>query len=154
MIPIRKLAVGLMFVSFFAMGLFASEESNIRETIRKHAHGIIIASKKDRVDHMEPYATEKRAQKLMIWMKSWHENNYFMDSSIEKIEFKSVQVKKEKVTVITQEKWKWRYIQIVTREVTQPWTVSDYTMKYNLVKVGPYWKVDESEIISEKDRPL
>ncbi|MCK9373188.1 MAG: hypothetical protein M0P91_08315 [Sulfuricurvum sp.] len=154
MIRIRKSAVGSVLFFLISTGLFASEESMIRESVRQYTQGIIIASKKDRVEHMEPFATEKRAQKLMIWMKSWHENNYFMDSSIEKIDFGPIRIDKEKATVTTQERWRWRYIQIVTKEVSQPWTQSDYAMQYNLVKIGPRWKVDDAKILSEKETPL
>ena len=154
MIHIRNPATVVILLTVIFSGLLASDEMIIRESVRQYTLGIITASKKDSVEHLEPYATEKRAQKLMIWMKSWHENNYFMDSAIEKFAVESVKQHGKKATVKTRERWRYRYIQIVTKQVTQPWTQADYMMKYDLVKIGPHWKVDEAKILSEKETPL
>ena len=150
MIPIRN----LLIVLILSMPGWGDERKQIHESIRGYTQGIITASKTDKVEHMEPYATEKRAQKLFIWLKSWHENNYFMDSAIEGIEFLSYTNDGKKAVVTTREKWRYRYIQIVTREVTQPWTRAEYTMRYTILKDGKYWKVDEAQIVSEKQTPM
>lgn len=154
MTPIRKFSLAVLFGMVIATGVWADERKEVHESIRGYTQGIIIASKKDNVEHMEPYATQRRAQKLYIWLKSWHENNYFMDSAIENIEFKFFQSDGKKATVTTRERWRYRYIQIVTKEVTQPWTSVEYTMHYDLLKEGKHWKVDEAKILSEKARVL
>jgi hypothetical protein len=77
-----------------------------------------------------------------------------MDSAIEKFDVVSVKQDGKKATVVTNERWRYRYIQIVTREVTQPWTRAEYTMKYDLIKAGPHWKVDEVKVLSEKETLL
>lgn len=144
----------LFIIILFAVAGWGDERKLIHDSIRGYTQGIITASKKDNVEHMEPYATEKRAQKLFVWLKSWHENNYFMDSAIDKIEFLSYKNNGKKAVVTTREKWRYRYIQIVTREVTQPWMQAEYIMRYVVLKDGKYWKIDEAEIVSEKQTPL
>lgn len=155
----HKIAVAAILCSLAAGDVWGAKgdgetEAAIRTSVRLYADGVIIASKKDNVEHMEPYTTEKRAQKLFIWFKSWHENNYFMDSAIERFAVESVKHDAKKATVTTKERWHYRYIHIVTKEVTQPWTQIDYRMRYDLLKVGSHWKVDEAKVLSEKETPL
>lgn len=142
---------------FFIVSTVQADEFDhvhLKGLVHLYSKGVIEASKKDNIDYLKPIITEKRGKKLFIWFKSWHENNYFMDARIKNIRFNSFDIKESTAEVVTDEIWDYRYIQIVTKEVSQPWTRVFYTIHYKFVKEGKSWKIDDALILSEKQTPL
>jgi len=155
-----KLNIINWLLSIALFGMASTVQANemdrvhLKALVELYSEGIIEASKKDNIDYLKPIVTEKRGRKLFIWFKSWHENNYFMDAHIKKITFQSIDINKSTAEVVTDEIWDYRYIQIVTKEVTQPWTRVFYRIQYKFIKQGKSWKIDDALILSEKQTLL
>ncbi len=143
----------LLFISLLIVStidLQADEIEKIKSTITGYNNGIIYASKTDKSDHLKAYANEKIVMKFHLWLKSWHDNNLFMDAKIDDIAFKKIDFKDKKAIVITQEKWIYRYIDIKTKKEVQSKTKIDYKMRYELSKPNLKWIIQKIDVLSEK----
>ena len=132
------------------VNLEASKIDDIKSTISNYNNGIIYASKTDKSDHLKQYANEKIVTKFHLWLKSWHDNNLFMDAKIENINFKKVNIADQKALVITNEKWIYKYIDIKTKKVVLPETKINYIVRYELLKHKTKWIIQKIDILSEK----
>ncbi len=132
------------------VNLEASEVDNIKSIISNYNNGIIYASKTDKSDHLKQYANEKIVTKFHLWLKSWHDNNLFMDAKIEDINFKKIDIANQKAVVVTNEKWIYKYIDIKTKKVVLPETGINYVVRYELLKQKTKWRIEKIDILSEK----
>ncbi len=169
LILFRKTYAGLIVLLFTSI-LFPSlsiangDESRIKETIISYNRALIEAAKnpdflKDFGDErkFEPFAEKRVAQKLYIWVKSWHENNLYMDAKLLKIVFENIKLKEKKAEVLTDEIWKYRYFRhIDINRTAQAWPPAKihYRVKYNLLFKNGKWKIEKIKVLSEKEQKL
>ncbi len=158
MIRIRKVLLIQAFLYGFFVFSFASEDlKKIKETIRLYNNIIIEESKTDRhrdirtfVKRMQDIATKKVAQKLYIWIQSWHENGLFMDSKIEKIKFLDISINKKSAKAITEEHWKYKYFDRRINKIVKPETDIFYKVEYSLIKKDNRWLISKIKVLEEK----
>ncbi|BBG66105.1 hypothetical protein NNO_1402 [Hydrogenimonas sp.] len=139
-------------------------ENRIENTILSYNRALIEAAKdpnflKDFSDksRFEPFAEEKVAQKLYIWIKSWHENNLYMDAELLEIEFEKVDITDKKAEVSTREIWKYRYFRHVDiNRTTEAWPPAKiyYKVKYLLNFTDGNWKIESIKVLSEREEKL
>ncbi len=143
----------LVFSLFIAteVSLYASsDDANIRSTIVSYNKGIIEASKTGKTDHMLAFANEDIVKKFYLWVKSWHDNNLFMDADIIDINFNKIEIDGDKSSVITDEKWIYKYIDIKIRKEVLKKTNIAYKMKYILAKEKERWIIQKIDVLAEK----
>ncbi len=138
--------------------------NEIKETILSYNGALIEAAKnpsflKDFGDErkFEPFAAKRVAQKLYIWIKSWHENNLYMDAELVKIAFGKIEPKGERAEVLTDETWKYRYFRhIDVNRTAEAWPRAEiyYKVKYTLRFKNGKWKIEDIKVLSEKERKL
>ncbi len=133
---------------------FADETEDIKKVVVAYNFGIVKMAKSSTVEHMVNIISKKRANKLHLWIKSWHDNNLFMDTALPKMEFTNVNIGKGVAKVFVNEEWLYRYIDIKTKKITHPATRILYAMKYELVKQNHGWVVDDVKTLSEKQEKL
>ncbi len=144
------LAIFLMLPSY----AFADETEDIKKVVVAYNFGIVKMAKSSTIEHMVNIISKKRANKLHLWIKSWHDNNLFMDTSLPKMEFTNVNIGKGVAKVFVNEEWLYRYINIKTKKITHPATRIIYTMKYELIKKNHGWIIDDVKTLSEKQEKL
>lgn len=106
---------------------------------------------------LERFADRKVAQKLFIWIKSWHENNLYMDARLKDISFGKIVSKKGNVSVITDEVWLYRYFRVIGKnriEEAYPPAKKIYKVKYTLKREKDSWKITNIDVFSEKEEKL
>ncbi len=126
------------------------DEKDIKKVIISYNQGIIKAAKTSKTDHMSDYAKDDIVKKFHLWIKSWHDNNLFMDAKIIDIDFKNFDIKDNKAEAITNEKWVYKYIDIKVKKEVHKETNISYTIKYTLVKSGDKWIIQKIDVVSEK----
>ncbi len=145
------LIYAIILTSF--LDLNANDEvKNIKSTIKSYNNGIIYASRDDNSDRLRSFANKKIVTKFHLWLKSWHDNNLFMDAKIKDINFTKVDLSNHKAVAITNEQWSYRYINIQTKKEVQPKTDINYTVRYNLSKEETKWIIQKIDVLSEEKR--
>jgi len=155
MIVIHKMK--LLFISILLVPFFLNaqvDNKDIKKVIISYNQGIIKAAKTSETDHMNSYAKEDIVKKFHLWIKSWHDNNLFMDAKIKDISFQKIDVKNNKAKVTTNEEWIYRYIDIKTRKQVLDATLVIYNMKYTLSKESNKWIIEKIDVISEKKEKM
>ncbi len=158
---VGRLACLLSTIFFFCTPLIAkSEYESIKNTIISYNKTLIEAAKNPHFlknfedEHkLEKFAEKKVAQKLYIWIKSWHENNLYMNAKLQKIVFKKIEQKDDRAKVITDEKWEYTYLRhIDVNKTLQAWPSEkiDYSVRYELINKNGTWKIEKIGILSEK----
>ena len=169
LIRFRKIYAGLLVlliinVSLPSLSMAGEDQNMVKETIISYNRSLIEAAKnpdflKDFGDErkFEPFAEKRVAQKLYIWVKSWHENNLYMDAKLLKIVFENIKLKEKKAEVLTDEIWKYRYFRhIDINRTAQAWPPAKihYRVKYNLLFKNGKWKIEKIKVLSEKEQKL
>ena len=134
--------------------LSADETQAAKKVVIAYNYGIIQMAKKSTVEHMVNILSKEKAQKLHLWIKSWHDNNLFMDTSLQKLDFTNVNIGKGYAKVFTDEEWIYRYINIKSKRVTHPTTRIKYKMRYELKKMEHGWVIDDTKVLSESQEIL
>jgi len=160
MIHIRKIAVVQVFVCVFFSYSFGGmgDVEKIKECILTYNRIVMEESKRERhtdvrtfVRMMEDIATARIAQKLYIWIQSWHENGLFMDSEIKKIDFIKIKLGKDKAVALTEEWWKYKYIDKRINKIVHPETDVFYRVEYHLSKrKDGKWLITKIKVLEEK----
>ena len=151
---LKTALIGAVLTSLLSMNVFADEEQAAKKVVIAYNYGIIQMAKKSTVEHMVNILSKKKAQKLHLWIKSWHDNNLFMDTSLQKLDFTNVNIGKGYAKVFTEEEWIYRYINIKSKRVTHPTTRIKYKMRYELKKTEYGWVVDDTKVLSESQEIL
>ncbi len=155
-----------LLITVSLSGFAAAEPSDreIKNTIIAYNKALIEAAKDptflqnfDDAKKFDPFAEKDVAQKLYIWIKSWHENNLYMDAELLKISFRKQQIEGDKASVATDEIWKYRYFRHIdinkTVEAWQPVKVY-YKIEYRLAKKHGTWKIAKIKVLSEKEEKI
>ncbi len=164
-IVIRNFIFFFSLVFVFTVNISYSKESKdkeeIKEVIKMYNHMVIQASKSRRVpnilmfkDMMSDFTTGRVAEKLYIWIMSWHENNLYMDAKLLDIKFKNITINDKNSVAFTTEKWIYKYIDAVNNVVAHPDTEVIYNMRYDLLKVDNKWKINKIKILSQNEKIL
>lgn len=161
----RRLPGLLLLLLLFWSGLAASDVRNeIRKTILSYNRTLIEAAKNpdflksfDDRRKFEPFAEKRVAQKLYIWIKSWHENNLYMDADLRSIDFKRIDIAGDQATAVTNEVWVYRYFRHLdvneTAEAYAP-TKIEYRVRYSLANDSGRWKITKIDVLSETEQRL
>ncbi len=165
----RNPGTGLIYLLFIVLLLpslvsASDEHRRIEETILSYNRTLIEAAKNPSFlekfsdkQKLEQHAEKRVAQKLYIWIKSWHENNLYMDAELVKIAFEKIEPKGERAEVLTDETWKYRYFRhIDVNRTAEAWPRAEiyYKVKYTLRFKNGKWKIEDIKVLSEKERKL
>jgi len=159
MTPIRKFTFVQIFVYVlygFSLGGIGDIEK-IKQTVIAYNRIIVKETKTERhrdirtfVKMMEDIAVPRVAQKLYIWIQSWHENGLFMDSKIKKLRFLDIKINKGKATAVTEEHWSYKYFDRRINRIVKPETDIFYKVRYSLIKKDGSWLISEIKVLEEK----
>ncbi len=140
--------VTLVVLCFFTIS-YASEALTPQEVIRKYNEGVITAARTSKSDHLYQFADKKIVTKFHTWLKSWHDNNLFMDAKLKSIQFLKTDITNNHATITTSEEWTYRYIDIKTRQIAMPATAISYTIRYELTHEQGKWYIKKIDVINE-----
>ncbi len=145
----------------FTVSAKDAEEEKIKEVIKIYNHTVIQASKSRSLpdivtfkNMMSDIAVGRIAEKLYIWVMSWHESNLFMDAKLIDIKYVDISIKDKTATVFTDERWTYKYIDAAQGTVAHPETEIRYRMRYDLIKDKDKWLIKKIKIISQTERRL
>lgn len=148
---LKKLKVlFLITICLAPLSLNAQDDRDIKKVIISYNQGIIKAAQTSKTEHMKDFAKEDIVKKFHLWIKSWHDNNLFMEAKILDIDFKSVDIKDDRAFVLTDEKWVYRYIDIKVRKEVHKESNISYVIKYTLSNNSNKWIIEKIDVISEK----
>jgi len=157
MILTRKILYILLFVIGTTGLVYSQPASELQETIKLYNRILQEETRSERhtgittfVRMLEDIADKKVAQKLYIWIQSWHENGLFMDAQLKKISFEKINIKGNKADVETREIWTYRYLDRRINKVVLPDTKIFYRVLYRLEQNNGKWKIKEIKVLSEK----
>ncbi|NQX97924.1 MAG: hypothetical protein HRT73_08605 [Flavobacteriales bacterium] len=153
MIIIKKVFC-ILFIS--VLFLHAKQEINqkpFEEIILGYNHGFIKANQKAKFEHLKKYLTQEIYNKTFVWIDVLQANNTFFDSILINTKFDEIKIKQYSASLVTNEKWKYRYINIKDKEILIPETRVDYKMKYFFVILEDgTWKINHIKILDEKSK--
>jgi len=160
MTAIRNLLI-VLTAFLYVVQAKADDIKDIKEVIKIYNHTVIQASKSKNLpdiitfkNMMSDIAVGRVAEKLYIWIMSWHESNLYMDAKLLDIKFTNISVNGDTATAFTDEKWTYRYIDISRGVVAHPETEVRYKMRYDLVKNNDRWLIRKIKIISQDEKIL
>ncbi|WP_457641249.1 hypothetical protein [Persephonella sp.] len=164
MIHIHKLVIiaALVYVTVSgAIDSSSSDTDKIKKVIKMYNHVVIHESKNRNLpdiltfkNMMKDLTTDRIAEKLYIWIQSWHENNLYMDAYLEKMEFNKINITENSAEVFTDEKWRYKYIDVSIGKVVYPETEVNYKVKYDLIKKDNKWIIKRIKVLSEKQKAV
>ena len=143
---------------FVLTSLNANDEINqkpFEQLIVGYNHGFRKAMIKGKFEHLRPYLTSQIYDKTFIWIDSYQASNLFMDSVPPAIKFDEIQMKQYSASLVTNEKWKYRYINIKSKQILVPPTMAEYKIKYFFVRLEDgSWKINHIKILDEKHEEI
>jgi len=147
-----------------SLTIASDERQEIKETILSYNHALIEAAKNpdflkefSDITKFETFADKRVAQKLYIWIKSWHENNLYMDAKLIEIKFEKIEPKTQRATALTDETWKYRYFRhIDANRTAEAWPPAKiyYRVEYALRFENGKWKIEKIKVLSEREQKL
>lgn len=147
----------LLALLILSINLNAKEEGkkSFESLVVAYNHGIIKAAQKNKFEHLKNYLTKEIFLRTLVWIESFQDNNLFMDSKVLTIEFDEYKQKTYSATLKTKEVWKYRYINIKTKEIVKKPIEVTYELKYYfvLLKDGA-WKINHIKILDEKNKNI
>lgn len=157
------LTLPLLF-SVSLYGASTNDDAKIKKVIISYNFMLIDAAKDpdflrkfEDKKKFEKYANERVAQKLFIWIKSWQENNLYMDAKLLDISFGKVVKKGNEAEVLTDEVWVYKYFRVIGKNETKeayPPAKKYYKVKYTLKKSRGEWKIAKIDVFYEKEHKL
>ncbi len=154
------LAVGLLLI-WIGGPVYSQPASQIQEVIKTYNRILQEEARSERhrsittfIKMMEDIADKKVAQKLYIWIQSWHENGLFMHADLKDIKFTKTDIKGDTAIAETREVWVYRYIDRRINRVVLPDTRIIYTVRYTLYKKDGNWIIKEIKVLSEKKEKI
>ncbi len=142
----------------------ASPKKELLECIKRYNRNLIEAAADpsftenfDNRRRLEECATKKVAQKLYIWIASWHENRLYMEAKLEKLELIRLNRSQDSAIAETKEIWIYRYKKIDSEgrvSAAHPPSKMEYLVRYTLKKFPKGWKIAQIKILHEKETPL
>ena len=142
---------------FFCSLVFATQDiKELREQVIGYNQGLIQAARTSKVDHLRLFLTEPLIEKTLLWIKAYHDDNLFMDAIVNKIAFDTItpNIEEKSAQVITQEEWRYRYINIKSKKEVYPPTKIFYKMKYLFIYLNERWIIKEVTVLSERQEKL
>ena len=134
--------------------LYAKTEVNqkpFEELVIRYHHGFNLSMRKAQFEHLKEILTQEVYNKTFTWIDAWQANNIFIDSRLLGLNFGEVKMKRYSAELTTTEMWKYRYIQIVDKEVVMGPTKVFYKIKYHFVELEDgTWKINQIQTIDEK----
>ncbi|QOY51867.1 hypothetical protein [Candidatus Sulfurimonas baltica] len=146
-----------IFYIFLSFTLLASEVDNkpFRELVVGYNHGVLLAAKKKKFDHLQEYLTQAIYYKTLIWLESYQDNYLFMDALLLGIKFGEFNQDGITATLDTHEKWKYRYIDIYRKKVSSGPVKTDYDLRYFFIQLEDgTWKINHIKILKEVNTPI
>lgn len=122
-----------------------------KELIISYNHGLIKASQKSKFEHFNRYMTKEIRLKTRVWIESFHFSDLFNDMLFLGAKFSNFKREQYSASMETEELWKYRYINVKSKEIVVNPTKVKYKMKYFfvLLKDGS-WKINHIKILEEK----
>ncbi len=147
-----KLFFLLILIFSFSFSKIEEGEKVFQSLVVGYNHSVIKAAQKNKFEHLKEYLTKEIYYKTLVWIESYQDNNLFMDALLLNIKFKDLKIEKYTATLETDEKWKFRYINVKTKEVVKEPKGVEYKLKYYfvLLKNGK-WKINHIKILDEKN---
>ncbi len=153
----RSLLAGLLFVT----AAFADTRDEVMECIKRYNQALIKASAErgfgDRFEDKERLrecAGDEVAQKLFVWIASWHENGLYMEANVSSVEMLDFVEKDDSAVVTTKERWSYTYKKETPAGTmtAHPLTRVEYEVRYRLKKSPSGWQITDIKVLSERSQ--
>ena len=128
-----------------------SDDKQIKHTVLKYDYGIIKMAKSGETDFFKPFVKKEMVTKLMLWVKSWHDNNLVMRAQINNIEFLPIAYNEDNATITTMESWTFNYFNIVTKKIAHENVDIFYKLRFTLKKEKDGWMIVDIKHLEEKE---
>ncbi len=128
-----------------------NDEKYIKDAVLKYDYGIIKMAMTGETDFFKPFVKKEIVTKLMLWVKSWHDNNLVMRAQINDIVFLPIQYNEDNATITTMEDWTFNYYNIATKKLAHDNVDIYYKMQFTLQKKDDNWMIVEVKHIEEKE---
>lgn len=126
------------------------DDKAIKHTLLKYNYGIIKMAKSGETDFFKTFVKKEVVTKLMLWVKSWQDNNLVMIADINDFQFSPIIYNEDNATMTTREEWTFSYVNIATKEIALEPVDIYYEMRYTLEKKGDSWMIVEIKHLKEK----
>jgi hypothetical protein len=108
-------------------------------------------AKTGETNFFKPFVKEEIVTKMMLWVKSWHDNNLVMRAQINDIVFLPIKYNEDNATITTMEDWTFNYYNIATKQLAHKNVDIYYKMQFTLQKKEDNWMIVEVKHIEEKE---
>ena len=151
----KKLVLIIVLFMTLLNGAEEIRKKPFEELIIGYNHGFIKAMQKGKFEHLQEYLTQEIYYKTLIWIDSYHSNNLFMDSIFLNVKFEELKMEQYSASLVSNEEWKYRYIDITKNLVVVPPKKVFYKMKYFFILLeNGTWKINHIKILSEKEEEI
>jgi len=158
---LKKLLILTALIYVYSAIAEITDEERVKEVVKIYNHTVIEASKSKALPDiirfksmMSDITTGRVAEKLYIWIMSWHENNLYMDAKLLDIKFTNITLNEKTATAFTDERWIYKYIDASRGTIAHPETEVRYKMRYDLVQKNGRWLINKIKIISQTEEIL
>lgn len=148
-----KLLVVLISLIISINAYEINNDKQIKHTVLKYDYGIIKMAKTGETDFFKPFVKKEMVTKLMLWVKSWHDNNLVMRAQINNIEFLPITYNEDNATIVTMENWTFNYLNVATKKIAHEDVDIFYKLEFTLKKKDNEWMIVNIKHIEEKETP-
>ncbi|MFZ3072775.1 MAG: hypothetical protein WA162_06005 [Thermodesulfobacteriota bacterium] len=128
------------------------EEDAVRKSIGRYNLAIVIAYRDLNMEPLKAVTIEAHSNKVNSIIEAYLSGDEIMDSELLKLTFNDIKIEENKAEAVTSEDWKFRWVNIKTREEVEPLKDIHYEMLYHLVKKDGKWLVEKVEEAKEVGR--
>lgn len=155
----------LIILSLFAMdvakeslfGRFdkAMEPGRVQNAVRFYNRALEKAISENKTSYLEEYATSEAQQRVSLYISyEILERKTMMEPKLISLNIERHELKGNKATVWTNEKWQTAYYDSQNRAQMLFAELSEYKMEYKLVKQKKNWLVSDIRILRETKKPV
>jgi hypothetical protein len=151
---ITALILSIFLPVLYSCSTVNPEEEAIRRLIGKYNMAIVTAYKNLGMEPLREVASKERFEKVEVIINSFMQGGQMMEAELLELDFKGMEIDAERARVRTSEDWKYRWVDVRTREVKVPLTEIHYEMLYHLIKRDDRWLVEKTEEVEEPEEEL
>ncbi len=146
----KSFIFGIFILLVSATLLHANEDKAVKEALLKYNYGIIKMAKSGETAFFKSFVKEDIVTKMMLWVKSWQDNNLVMLAEIKDFRFGPITYGEHNASITTMENWNFTYVDISTRKVAADTITMLYKMRYTLKKQENGWMIVDIKHLDEK----
>lgn len=122
-------------------------DARAEDLVRQYDRALVTAFRTADPSPLKGVASEREVAKVTHLIDVKRETNVTLDSTLVDFQVQGVDRKDKQVHVRTTERWRYVNRRIGSGEAVGTTTDERYTMRYDLMRDGEKWKVDETEFL-------